>query len=113
MSVTIKGSLAKYYLGNNFQTLSQKTTSEAIEKLSDDLNLDINLCKVSRIDLSTNFITDFKPTLYYDYLDSLMRFQRLVQPDSLCYKQSSFTSHEQKVLFTDNSSRRSKSISLS
>ena len=58
MSVTIKGSLAKYYLGNNFQTLSQKTTSEAIEKLSDDLNLDINLCKVSRIDLSTNFITD-------------------------------------------------------
>ncbi len=96
MSVTIKGSLAKYYLGNNFQTLSQKTTSEAIEKLSDDLNLDINLCKVSRIDLSTNFITDFKPTLYYDYLDSLMRFQRLVQPDSLYYKQSS-----KKLLFYD------------
>jgi hypothetical protein len=96
MSVTIKGSLAKYYLGNNFQTLSQKTTSEAIEKLSDDLNLDINLCKVSRIDLSTNFITDFKPTLYYDYLDSLMRFQRLVQPDSLYYKQSS-----KRLLFYD------------
>jgi len=96
MSVTIKGSLAKYYLGNNFQTLSQKITSEAIEKLFDDLNLDINLCKVSRIDLSTNFTTDFKPTLYYDYLDSLMRFQRLVQPDSLYYQQGS-----KRLLFYD------------
>ena len=94
--LTIKGSLPKYYFGNNFQTLSQKTTSEAIEKLSDDLNLDINLCKVSRIDLSTNFITDFKPTLYYDYLDSLMRFQRLVQPDSLYYQQGS-----KRLLFYD------------
>ena len=96
MSVTIKGSLAKYYLGNNFQTLSQKTTSEAIEKLSDVLNLDINLCKVSRIDLSTNFITTHEPNIYYDYLGNLKRFNRLENPYSIDYRQKS-----KKLLFYD------------
>ena len=96
MSVTIKGSLAKYYLGNNFQTLSQKTTSEAIEKLSDDLNLDVNLCKVSRIDLSTNFITTHEPNIYYDYLGNLKRFNRLENPHSIDYRQKS-----KKLLFYD------------
>ena len=94
--LSIKGSLPKYYYGNNFQTLSQKTTSEAIEKLSDDLNLDINLCKVSRIDLSTNFITTYEPNIYYDYLGNLKRFNRLENPHSIDYRQKS-----KKLLFYD------------
>ena len=94
--LTIKGSLPKYYYGNNFQTLSQKTTSEAIEKLSDDLNLDVNLCRVTRIDLSTNFITTYKPNIYYDYLGNLKRFNRLENPHSIDYRQKS-----KKLLFYD------------
>ena len=51
-SISIKGSLPKYYFGNNCETLSKSNTKEALENISSDLSIDINKAKVTRIDFS-------------------------------------------------------------
>lgn len=95
-SISIKGSLAKYYYGNNFNTLTKQETKDAIEMLSDDLGINISNSSISRLDFSTNLNTTYKPTIYYPFLGTLTRFNRLVQPSSIYYNQSS-----KRLLFYD------------
>jgi hypothetical protein len=51
---------------------------------------------VSRVDFSTNIITDYTPTIYYPYLGQLSNFKRLVNPESIYYNQKA-----KKLLFYD------------
>jgi hypothetical protein len=95
-SISIKGSLSKYYFGNNFKTLSKKEIKEVIEMLGNDLNINISNSSISRIDFSTNLNTTYKPTIYYPFLGTLTRFSRLVQPSSIYYNQTS-----KRLLFYD------------
>ena len=95
-SISIKGSLCKYFYGNNIDTLNLTTTREALAQISTDLSLDINKASVSRIDFSTNIVTDFTPTIYYPYLGQLSRFERCEQPNSIYYNQEA-----KKLLFYD------------
>jgi len=95
-SISIKGSLCKYFYGNNIDTLNLTTTREALAQISADLSLDINKASVSRIDFSTNIVTDFTPTIYYPYLGELSRFERCEQPNSIYYNQEA-----KKLLFYD------------
>ena len=95
-SISVKGSLCKYYYGNNCETLNQSSTKEALENISSDLSLDLNKAMVSRIDFSTNIITKYKPTIYYPYLGNHSRFTRHPQESSLYYNQRS-----KKLLFYD------------
>ena len=75
--ITIKdGSLCKYHLGNNCQTLSRSETQRAIEKLSDTLHLPIDKAKVSRIDVAQNFIVKHPTQVYYNYLGTLKNSTR-------------------------------------
>ena len=89
--VSIKGSIAKYYLDDNFQTLQRQDMERAIEKLSDDLHIPIDLCKVTRVDLAQNFIVDYPPEAYYNYLGGCQYYNRLTQPKSLYYSNSNRT----------------------
>lgn len=86
-SIIIKGSLCKYYYGNNAETLTRETTKEAIEKLSDTLSFDVGLSDVTRIDWSTNVSTTLPPSAYYPYLGNLDRYERNPFKGSLYYKQ--------------------------
>ena len=95
-SISVKGSLCKYFYGNNIDTLNLTTTREALAQISADLSLDINKASVSRIDFSTNIVTDFTPTIYYPYLGELSRFERCEQPNSIYYNQEA-----KKLLFYD------------
>ena len=95
-SISVQGSLCKYFYGNNCDTLSQSNTKEALENISSDLSLDISKARVTRIDFSTNIITDYTPTIYYPYLGQLSKFRRLVNPDSIYYNQKA-----KKLLFYD------------
>jgi hypothetical protein len=55
--VNIKnGSLCKWHLGDNFQTLGRSDAKRAIEKLSDTLHLPVNKATVARLDIAQNFI---------------------------------------------------------
>ena len=66
--IKIYGSMTKYVLGDNFNTLSRQDIKKGVEKLCDCTNLPIDDFTVSRTDISTNFIVDYPPPLYYDYL---------------------------------------------
>jgi len=89
--VSIKGSLAKYYLSDNMQTLRRQDTEQAIQKLSDDLHLPIKEAQVSRVDFAHNFIMNYEPKVYYPYLGESQYFDRFIQPESLYYSNKSRT----------------------
>lgn len=83
--VTIRGSLAKYYFGNNFQVLTMQYTKLAIEKLSSELNIPLHNAKVTKIHFGINIITEFKPSSYYPYLGDCNHFERIPYKNSLYY----------------------------
>ena len=58
-------SICKYYLGDNFKTLSKGDYKRAIEKISDNLHLPFHLADVTRIDLAQNLIMQHEESLYY------------------------------------------------
>ena len=95
-SISVKGSLCKYFYGNNIDTLNLTNTREALNQISADLSIDIHKASVSRIDFSTNIVTDFTPTIYYPYLGQLSRFERYEQPNSIYYNQQA-----KRLLFYD------------
>ena len=87
----ISGSLAKYYLSDNMQTLRRQDAEQAIQSLSDSLHLPIVEAQVSRIDFADNFIMQYEPEVYYPYLGESRHLKRYIQPESLYYKNGSRT----------------------
>lgn len=83
--ISLKGSLAKYFLPDNFHTLTRGDSQRAIEMMADDLNLPMDRAKVSRIDFAQNFLMRYEPKAYYFYLGDCQHFKRLPQPESLYY----------------------------
>lgn len=83
--VSLKGSIAKYFLPDNFHTLTKSDTLETIKGLSDELYLPIEKAKVNRIDFAQNFLMDFKPEAYYSFLGESQYFRRQPQSESLYY----------------------------
>jgi hypothetical protein len=86
--ISLKGSLAKYFLPDNMHTLNRSDSARAIEKLSDILHLPLLLADVKRIDLAYNFLMKHEPEAYYPYLGDCQYYQRLMQPKSLYYTNS-------------------------
>jgi hypothetical protein len=75
--VNIKdGSMCKWYLGDNFQTLGRSNVKSAIEKLSDTLHLPIEEATVSRLDIAQNFILKKPLQVYYNHLGELRYSKR-------------------------------------
>ena len=65
---TIKGSMARYYLGDNSKTLSLLTFREAVKQLEYDLGIDLMNAKVTRIDIAANFRLTHPIYQYLKYL---------------------------------------------
>ena len=84
--ISFKGSLAKYYLPDNFHTLNRGDSQRAIEMMADELSLPIDQAKVSRIDFAQNFLMRYEPKVYYSYLGECLHYDRLCQPESLYYQ---------------------------
>jgi len=78
-------SICKYYLGDNFKTLSKGDTKRAIEKLSDSLHLPFDLANVTRIDFAQNIIVKHDEKVYYPYLGESQYYNRLEQNNGLYY----------------------------
>ncbi|HOG04749.1 MAG TPA: hypothetical protein PK978_00740 [Paludibacter sp.] len=83
-----KGSLCKWYLGDNFQTMGRSDTQRAIEKLSDTLHLPMSKATITRIDIAQNIITKHPPNVYFNHLGTLKYANRLQQPSGLYYRQA-------------------------
>lgn len=83
--ISLKGSIAKYFLPDNYHTLTRGDSQRAFEMIADELHLPIDRAKVTRIDLAQNFIVKYSPEAYYSYLGDCVHYKRLVQPQSLYY----------------------------
>jgi len=84
--VTIKdSSLCKYYLGDNFKTLSRGDTKKAVELISDKLHLPFSEAKITRIDIAQNIVTQYPENVYYPYLGEAQYYNRLEQNNGLYY----------------------------
>jgi hypothetical protein len=79
------GSLCKWYLGNNYQTMGRRDTQRAFEKLSDTLHLPMGKSLVTRLDLAQNFIVRYPPEVYMHHLGQLKYFKRYPTDGSLYY----------------------------
>lgn len=106
--VSLKGSLAKYFLPDNFHTLTRSDSARALEMMSDELCLPIDKAKVSRIDFAQNFLMDFNPEAYYPYLGDCQYYNRFVQDKSIYYKNGL----RQKVFYNKIAEGKAKKLIL-
>lgn len=83
--ISLKGSLAKYFLPDNFHTLTRSDSARAFDQMADELYLPIEKATVNRIDFAQNFLMDYQPQAYYNYLGECQHYKRLTQPKSLYY----------------------------
>ena len=82
------GSLCKWYLGDNYQTMGRGDTQRAIEKLSDTLHVPMSKATVTRLDIAQNFITRHPPEVYLNHLGILKYATRLQEPTGVYYSQT-------------------------
>lgn len=106
--VSLKGSISKFYLPDNFHTLTRSDTARAIEKLSDEINLPIHLAKVCRVDFAHNLLMKFEPQAYYSYLGECQYYKRQLWENSLYYKNENRT----KVFYNKIKEGKSKGLKL-
>jgi len=86
--ISLKGSIAKYYYGDNFQILTRGDYQKAIEKLNDTLHLNFYNAKVNRFDIGVNLQMKYDCNAYYSLLGDLHHYKRLEQPTSVNYVNS-------------------------
>ena len=90
--ITIEGSLAKFYYGNNLHLLGREEIKQAIDLLSDILQLDINSAHVTRIDIAADFEMSHNTKEYFPFLGNYPRHKRdLCKGTTLYYKSASHT----------------------
>lgn len=83
--ISINGSFNKYFHGNNFCKFTRQEMQLCVEKLQDDLLIDLKDAKINRLDIAHNFIMDNEVEKYYNFLGNCQYYNRLVQPDSVYY----------------------------
>jgi hypothetical protein len=106
--VSLKGSLAKYFLPDNFHTLTRSDSARTFEMMADELYLPIQKAKVNRIDFAQNFLMDFEPEAYYNFLGECQYYNRQPQSKSLYYSNGL----RQKVFYNKIAEGKAKGLSL-
>jgi hypothetical protein len=81
-------SICKWYLGDNFKTLTRNDTKLLFEKLSDELHLPMTIADIIRIDFATNLIMDHPFQVYKNHLGYKSHFKRFEQSRGLYYDNS-------------------------
>ena len=106
--VSLKGSLAKYFLPDNFHTLTRSDSARAFEMMADELYLPIQKAKVNRIDFAQNFLMNFEPEAYYNFLGECQYYNRQPQSKSLYYTNGL----RQKLFYNKIAEGKAKGLSL-
>lgn len=106
--VSLKGSLAKYFLPDNLHTLTRSDSALAIEKMADDLCLPIHRAKVTRLDFAQNFLMRYQPEAYYPYLGESQYFKRLPQPQAVYWRNGNRT----KLVYNKVAEAKAKGTTL-
>ena len=87
-AIRIEGSIAKFlYDGGNLIPLNRHTTEEAVKKLSEALQINLEDAGVSSIEFGANFLMRHKPSEYLKRMGELPRRQRYpFNQDTLYYR---------------------------
>lgn len=87
-AIRIDGSLPKFlYEGGNVIPLNRHTTEEAVKKLSDALQINLDDARVSALEFGANFLMRHKPSEYLKRMGELPRRQRYsFNLDTLYYR---------------------------
>jgi hypothetical protein len=72
---------------------------EAIEKLSDTLNIDFSEAKITRLDVSTNFIMQNQAQRYYEVLGLCRHFNRIQATPGTLYYHSKGKDQKRALIF--------------
>ena len=78
-------SFAKYYFGNPYSVMGRKDIQQCLEKLSDELHLDMGKSEVCRLDFGQNFVMKADTNVYVQHLGQKKASVRLPQKDGLYY----------------------------
>lgn len=84
--LTVKGSLCKFIMGNQFDLMLPGDVNCGIAKLSEILGVPMEKAHIRRLDIARNIKTEYKPELYWPYLSKLGRFARLEQDNGLYFR---------------------------
>lgn len=87
-AIRIEGSLPKFlYDGGNLIPLNRHTTEEALKKLSEALQINLEDAMVSSLEFGANFVMRYKPSEYLKRMGELPRRQRYTfNVDTLYYR---------------------------
>ncbi|MER2999074.1 phage/plasmid replication domain-containing protein [Pontibacter populi] len=83
--VSVKGSISKYYLKDNFATLLFGEVKPCIEMLSDKLHLPMHKANIHRLDIAQHFILQHPEQVYYPLLGKSTFYRRLEQNNGVYY----------------------------
>jgi hypothetical protein len=86
--VSTNGSLAKFHMGNNYQSLTRQTTEGAIQELSDALSLSVERARVYRLEIGSCLEMRRSVGQYWRFLGSSGRYERVEYKGGLLYKNS-------------------------
>lgn len=86
--ISVKGSIAKYFLNDNFQTLTRSDTQRAFQMMADEIHLPMEQAVVRRVDFAQNFITKYIPETYYNSLGDCQHYSRMTYQQSIAYQNS-------------------------
>lgn len=95
--VTLKGSLAKYFLPSNVYTLTRADVQQAIEQMSDALHINVAAAVVKRVDVSTVIPTRRPPSDYYSHLGVKPYFTRVQATSTTLY----YNTQKRQLIFYD------------
>lgn len=108
----IVGSLAKYFNGGNIYTLNRRSTEMAVQKLSDDLGIDVSTAKVNYLEFGDAFIMEHKVEEYLKRLSAMPRMARNQQSETLYFQTKGFEDPKKFVLYDKETELRKKKESL-
>lgn len=89
--VSIKGSLPKYIRAQNFDSISLFELEDFISNISIITQLPWHEANIRRLDIGYTILTDYPPNMYYSFLGEVPRLIKLVQPDSIIWRNKSET----------------------
>jgi len=84
--VKFYGSLAKFWFGNNVQTLNYETTKLALDELAELSGLPIHKALVYRLDVGENIVVNHPALSYYTYFGEKNNMERIPFKHGLTYR---------------------------
>ena len=113
-AIRIDGSIAKFlYGGGNMIPLSRHTTEEALKKLSDALQINLEDARISYLEFGANFLMRHKPSEYLKRLGEMPRRQRFnFNVDTLYYRHRGKEQPSGFCLYDKNSDAKAKGMPI-